>query len=177
MLYLEGQVGGASVFVIVFTPAESTRNIENICIQCNPTALHLTWSLWEKLRCSAWTSGWTPLPHRGWLRNTQSILQYLHFMIIFEVVVHLSLCSGLQCSCPRYCVCHLYVPTLCRVTWIYIQCIIVSMPRAFNRIQAQTNTGTECSCKKNYCSLANAPQYTTILISKNSRVLQLWLNH
>lgn len=129
MLYLEGQVGGASVFVIVFTPAESTRNIENICIQCNPTALHLTWSLWEKLRCSAWTSGWTPLPHRGWLRNTQSILKYLHFMIIFEVVVHLSLCSGLQCSCPRYCVCHLYVPTLCRVTWIYIQCIIVCLCR------------------------------------------------
>lgn len=102
MLYLEGQVGGASVFVIVFTPAESTRNIENICIQCNPTALHLTWSLWEKLRCSAWTSGWTPLPHRGWLRNTRSILQYLHFMIIFEVSVAVLDIVSVICMCPHY---------------------------------------------------------------------------
>lgn len=148
MLYLERQVGGASVFVIVFTPAESTRNIENICIQCNPTALHLTWSLWGKSAMFCMNLRLNPSASQR-LTEKYSILQYLHFMIIFEAVVHLSLCSGLQCSCPRYCVCHLYVPTVCRVTWIYIQCIIVCLCRVHSTAYKHKQTqGLNAAARK-----------------------------
>lgn len=91
---------------------------------------------------------------------------------------NLSLCSGLQCSCPRYCVCHLYVPTVCRVTWIYIQCIIVCLCRVHSTAYKHKQTqGLNAAARKTIVHLQNAPQYTALLISKNSRVLQLWLNH